>query len=97
MVSDFIDEHNGYLAHTQEKYDRVKESIKPFHTTASKKVSRVWRSKGEMAVRITEVKCPQKVGWRHGWIFNHSSCHRAMAEDLLDVKKMNVNPGGKQP
>ena len=30
------------------------------------------------------------------WIFDHSSCHGAMAEDAQDVNKMNVNPGGKQ-
>ena len=30
------------------------------------------------------------------WVFDHSSCHAAMADDSLDVSKMNVNPGGKQ-
>ena len=33
---------------------------------------------------------------RHVWIFDHSTCHNAMAADSLDVTKMNVNPGGKQ-
>jgi len=28
---------------------------------------------------------------------DQSSCHKAMAEDALDVSKMNVNPGGVQP
>ena len=31
------------------------------------------------------------------WIFDHSSCHKAMAADTLDVSKMNVKPGGAQP
>ena len=30
------------------------------------------------------------------WIFDHSSCHAAMADDSFDVNKMNINPGGKQ-
>lgn len=30
------------------------------------------------------------------WIFDHSSCHFTMADDALDVGKVNVNHGGKQ-
>ena len=29
-------------------------------------------------------------------MFDHSSCHAAMADDALDVNAMNVKPGGKQ-
>ena len=50
----------------------------------------------KMAVKIAEVKYPKSDGWRHAWIFDHSSCHGAMAKDSLDVSKMNVGPGGKQ-
>ena len=50
----------------------------------------------EMAVKIAEVKYPKEDGWRHVWIFDHSSCHSAMAEDSHDDNKMNVGPGGKQ-
>ena len=107
MVSDFIDEINGYLALTQEEFDRAK-------TTNPKiwKHARVLLEYGEMkegywtsdrfmeqlekAVEIAEAKYPVTDGWRHVWIFDHSSCHGAMAEDSLDVNKMNVNPGGKQ-
>ena len=31
------------------------------------------------------------------WIFDQSSCHKAYAEDALNVKRMNVHPGGAQP
>jgi hypothetical protein len=31
------------------------------------------------------------------WYFDHSSNHTAMAEDALNVYRMNVGPGGKQP
>ena len=50
----------------------------------------------EMAVKIAEIKYPKNDGWRLVWIFDHSSCHGAMAEDALDVAKMNVRPGGMQ-
>ena len=48
------------------------------------------------AVKIAEFKYPKTEGWKHVWIFDHSSCHAAMADDSMDVSKMNVNPGGKQ-
>ena len=63
----------------------------------------IWGSKGgildlrqiyaadEKAVKIAEYKYPKSEGWKHVWMFDHSSCHAAMAEDSLDVTKMNVN------
>ena len=30
------------------------------------------------------------------WVFDHSSCHAAMADDALDVRRINIKPGGKQ-
>ena len=51
----------------------------------------------EEAVKIAEVKYKKEDGWRHYWIFDQSSCHKAMEEDALDASKMNVNPGGVQP
>ena len=50
----------------------------------------------ERAIKIAEFKYPKKDGWRHVWLFDHSSCHAAMADDALDVDYMNVKPGGKQ-
>ena len=29
-------------------------------------------------------------------VFDHSSCHVAMANDAIDVNHMNVRPGGQQ-
>ena len=51
----------------------------------------------EAAVKIAEIKYPKADGWKWVWIFDQSSCHKAMAENALDVLKMNVGPGGKQP
>ena len=50
----------------------------------------------EIAVKICEYKYPKADGWIWIWIFDQSSCHTAMAEDALDVSRMNVSPGGKQ-
>ena len=51
----------------------------------------------EDAVKIAEVKYPHEKGYRLVFIFNHSSCHGAYADDALNAYKMNVKPGGKQP
>ena len=107
MVSDFIDEKNGYLALTQEEYDRAKVSAPNVRMYArelfeyGEAKEGYWTSDKFMeqlkkAVVIAEVKYPKEDGWKHVWVFDHSSCHAAMAEDSLDVNKMNVNPGGKQ-
>lgn len=50
----------------------------------------------KIAMEIAEVKYRKEDGWCHVWVFDHSSCHAAMADDALDVTKMNVKPGGKQ-
>ena len=50
----------------------------------------------EHAVAVANVRYP-KEGWKVVWVFDQSSCHKAMASDALDVSKINVDPGGKQP
>ena len=49
------------------------------------------------AVKIADIKYPSADNWKIIWIFDHSSCHTAMADDALDASKKNVKPGGKQP
>ena len=48
------------------------------------------------AIKMAEIKYPTSEGWRHVWVFDHSSCHAAMADDALVAGKMNVKPGGMQ-
>ena len=107
MISDFIDNHNGFLALTDAEYESAKVSYPNI-----KKYARDFLEYGEnkegywnlsrfmaqiqRAVQIAEIKYPKDQGWRHCWIFDNSSCHNAMADDALNVNKMNVNPGGKQ-
>lgn len=107
MVSDYIDERNGYLALTNDEYSRAKVTDPNIRRQArefleygeSKEgywTSDKFMNQMEMAVAIAEHKYPMADGWKHIWIFDHSSCHGAMAEDSLDVNRMNVKPGGKQ-
>ena len=108
MVSDFVDNRNGFLAFTEDEYSEVKKSDPDLP-----KYARVFLEYGEAregywtgdrfvaqmrkAIRIAELKYPKKDGWRHAWVFDHSSCHAAMAPDALQVSEMNIKPGGKQP
>ena len=108
MVSDFVDEHYGYLALTDEELARAREMQPSLKQQARQFLeygeSRegYWTSakfmlQMEIAVDIAEVKYPKEDGWQHVWVFDQSSCHKAMADNVLDVSCMNVNAGGKQP
>ena len=107
MVSDFIDEKNGYLALTMAEFNQAKvddptirlqarEFLEYGESREGYWTSDKFMKQMEMAVKIAEMKYPKNDGWRLVWIFDHSSCHGAMAEDALDVTKMNVKPGGVQ-
>ena len=107
MVSDFIEERNGYLQLTDNEYEHAKQqdpSIRKYarrlfeygeakegYWTSEKFMSQI-----REAEKIAVAKYPKAEGWRLVWLFDHSSCHAAMPGDALDVTKMNVNPGGKQ-
>ena len=107
MVSDFIDERNGFLALNDKEYERAKSvngnirkyarefleygESKEGYWTRDKFIKQMKR-----AIEMAEIKYPKSEGWQHVWVFDHSSCHAAMADNALDVKQMNVKPGGKQ-
>lgn len=105
MVSDF-DERNGYLKFTQEEYDQAKV-IDPkiwMHARVLLEYGETkegcWTSDRfveqlSKAVQIAEFKYPPANSWRHAWVFNHSRCHGAMAEDSLDVKQDEREPRRK--
>ena len=44
----------------------------------------------EYCAKIAECKYPRSDGFRVVWVFDHSSCHRAFAENALNAYKMNV-------
>ena len=108
MVSDFIDEHNGYLALTEDEHQKAKE----VYGSSVKKEARVFLEHGEgregywtserflsqmdAAVKIADIKYPKSEGYKVVWVFDNSSCHNAYAEDALIAAHMNAKPGGKQ-
>ena len=108
MVSDFVDERCSYLALTDEEFSRarvthpgIRQQARQFLEYGESREG-YWTSEKfmrqiDIAVGIAEVKYPKEDGWRHYWVFDQSSCHKAMADDALDASRMNVNPGGKQP
>ena len=107
MVSDFVNELHGYLALTDEEYQNASKDDPTIGRQARQLLAYGENREGywtcekfmqqlEVAVKICEYKYPKADGWRWIWVFDQSSCHTAMAENALDVSKMNVGPGGKQ-
>ena len=107
MVSDFIDEKNGFLCLSESQWETAKvtnPNIKRYareyleygenkeeYWTMSRFLAQLKR-----AAEIAEIRYPREQGWRICWVFDNSSCHNAMAEDSLNVNNMNVKPGGTQ-
>lgn len=109
MVLDFIEEKKGYLALTDEEYERAKQ-VDPI----IKKHARQWleygeakegywtsrsswlRSRKQRRLLTSNTNILQRRAEKVVWISDHSSSHTAMSDDALDVSKMNVIPGGKQ-
>ena len=107
MVSDFIDEHNGFLALTDAEYEQGKQMYPDLqqHTHRLLKYGAefegYWNSEKflvqvEAAIKIAKVKYAS-YQYNVIWFFDHSSGHTAFAEDALNASRMNVRPGGKQP
>ena len=109
MISDFVDEHNGFLQLTEEEHKQAKREL---NDNAFPRYSRevleygaehegYWNNKMfikqvKKAARIASFKYPEDT---HNviWIFDQSSNHRAYSEDALVARKMNVKPEGSQP
>ena len=108
MVSDFICEQDGYLYLTEEEYAAGLERFPNLKCYARASIEYgenkdgYWTSERFMqqlkyCADITECKYPRGEGYKVVWVFDHSSCHGAYAEDSLNAHKMNAKPGGKQP
>lgn len=107
MVSDFIDEHNGYLRLSDEEYDREKGSHPGLWKEArcflkiGAEYEGYWDSgkflkQVDHSITIAELKYPKET---HSlvFLFDQSSGHTAFADNALNVNRMNVKPGGAQP
>ena len=107
MVSDFIEEHSGYLKLTDTEYDKAKDSHPGIWKEARQLLkigaeyegywdNEKFMKQVEKAIEIAEVKYPKE---SHSlvFLFDHSSGHTAFSDDALNVNRMNVKPGGAQP
>ena len=107
MVSDIIDQHRGFLSLTESEHSIATANNPDFPKTARALLEYgvdkggYWTGERFMenikdAVKIVEIVYSMDT---HTivWVFDQSSCHRAFAEDALNVRKMNVRPGGAQP
>ena len=100
MVSDFVDEHNGFLALSDSEYEwakvlnpRIRKYAQEcFEYRESKEGYWTW---DKFISQISNHHCRNKIP-QSKWMVDQSSCHAAMANDALDVTKMNMKPGGKQ-
>ena len=107
MVSDFIDQHSGYLRLTDEEHELATSTDPTFPKEARALLEYgaeregYWTNEKFMAnvadaAQIAEWKYPSD-SHTIVFLFDHSSCHRAFADNALNVKRMNVKPGGLQP
>ena len=107
MVSDFVDQHCGYLQLTDREHAAAKATDPDFPKAArvlleygadkeSYWTSEKFMANIEGAARIAEFKYPSDKN-TVVWLFDHSSYHRAFAEESLNSRVMNVKPGGGQP
>ena len=109
MVSEFIEEKDGYLALSDEQYEfevtnsggGIKKSALALLEIGENREG-YWTGQRFVeqvtkAVKIAEVKYPTSQGYHHIWCFDHSCNHTAFAEDALITSWMNKGPGGKQP
>ena len=107
MVSDFIEERDGYLAIPDVMYETMKQHDPTISQSArvvfeyGKTCDGYWNNQlfmeqMEVAVKVAEAKYPP-CAFIHVWIFDHSCGHTAFAPDALVATRLNHKPGGKQP
>ena len=107
MVSDFIEQYGGFL-----QLDEQEHALAKMHDSNFPKTARAFLEYGgqregywtsdkfignvEDAAAIANFKYPSDK-YTITWLFDQSSCHRAYADDALNVANMNKGPGGAQP
>ena len=89
MVSDFIDEMDGYLCHDGKEARVLLETQTEGYFNNDKFLEQV-----KVAIDIFEAKYPNA---RAVFTFDNAPCHRKVSDDALNAEKMNVKSGGKQP
>ena len=88
MVSDFIDEVDGFLRIGSMEARATLEHQRDGYFSNEKFIVQV-----DKAINIFERKYP---GVQGIFLFDNAPSHRKFADDALNVNSMNVGPGGKQ-
>ena len=108
MISDFIDEVNGYLRLSDTEYslakikygNNIKKEAQEYLEYGESRegywTSNKFLAQMDSAVKIADTKYPKDKGYRVAWVFDNSSCHNAYSENALVAANMNAKPGGKQ-
>ena len=100
MVSDFVDQLNGYLKPTDAEFVAARRADDELFNQQVEHggywTSEKFMANVKKAMKITKFKYPAQL---HTvcWVFDQSSCHKAFTEDALNAKRMNVHPGGAKP
>lgn len=89
MVSDFIDEVNGFLRDKDGEARLLLETQKDGYFNNEHLLEQV-----EETINIFERVHPQARGL---FLFDNAPSHKKLADDALNVDRMNVHPGGMQP
>ena len=106
MVSDFVEEHEGFLKMDENELEEVRSNEPDFPAEARELLEYVAEREGywtgdkfmkqvQNAVRIAEHKYDATTHTLM-WLFDQSSCQKAMSSDALNVARMNIRPGGAQ-
>ena len=107
MISDFIEEYNGYLRFDDTEYETAKCTnpnvkkearflLKYGTDSEGYQDSNKFIQQVKHAVEIAELKYPSE-HYNLLFLFDQSSGHTAYDDDALIVSRMNVKPGGCQP
>lgn len=89
MVSDFIDEVSSYVRDDQAQARLLLETHKDGYFTNDHLIKQV-----EHTIDIFERIHPEATAL---FLFDNAPSHRNVSDDSLNVDKMNVGPGGRQP
>ena len=89
MVSDFIDEVNGYFRHNGEEAREYLE-----HQSEGYWKNEHMIEQANKAIKIFHNKYPNTTAI---FIFDNAPSHMKKPDDSLNADAMNVKPGGKQP
>ena len=105
MISDFIEEFDGFLKLSDEQYDGIhdeeekpskKEAREMLHYGAEREGCRD-NAKFMIQVGLAEQIARPSEKFNILWLFDQSSGNTAMAADALVATRMNVSDGVAQP